>query len=578
MRTHGAVALVAVALVAMAAFLLGAPLAGGLSLWGFTLDDAYISFRYSENLASGHGPVWNVGLDPVEGYTSFLWVVLMSAAEVILGLPADAASKLISVAAALGLVAILALYGHRRVLAVRVVAIAGLALSPAFLLITAQGMETTLAALLATASAVLFFEAVQRQGHRALGAYFGCGLLSVLTRPDLAVFWGVTLLGLVVLSFGSQERRALPRIGLWLAVAFVLPALVYLAWRRSYYGYLLPNSFYVKSSPGLISPFGLSIVKAFLKDMALVYVAALVPLFALTARRASDRGRVGHDRLAHTRLFAIAVLFAAVTSFVAAGILFDPIQGGLYRFQMPVYPVLLLLLVLTAAELGPLRWSPRRAWTGLATGALVVAALVILPLHTLSEARSYAVVDTQHDRREAGQALAAVGGERPSMLVTEAGALPFFAGPGWRATDLLGLNDERIAREGPSVAYLRELAPDMVMASVFVGEAEKYRVDGPYLPLAQLLRTDGYELAAAIEKTDSRLRPSPLLSQNLAHFYWVRSSSPRAGAITAALNGMDGVRRLDRPRTLAVLRAFGFAPSGRRRVRVAELRPPLAQR
>ena len=38
------------------------------------IDDAYITFRYSRNLAEGLGPVWNAG-DPVEGYTNFLWML-----------------------------------------------------------------------------------------------------------------------------------------------------------------------------------------------------------------------------------------------------------------------------------------------------------------------------------------------------------------------------------------------------------------------------------------------------------------------------------------------------------------------
>ena len=47
----------------------------------FTLDDSYITYRYSANWAEGHGPVWNVGHDPVEGYTSFFWVVVNAASD-----------------------------------------------------------------------------------------------------------------------------------------------------------------------------------------------------------------------------------------------------------------------------------------------------------------------------------------------------------------------------------------------------------------------------------------------------------------------------------------------------------------
>ena len=44
----------------------------------FVCDDAYISFQYARNLASGFGLTFNRGLDPVEGYTNFLWVIIES--------------------------------------------------------------------------------------------------------------------------------------------------------------------------------------------------------------------------------------------------------------------------------------------------------------------------------------------------------------------------------------------------------------------------------------------------------------------------------------------------------------------
>jgi hypothetical protein len=40
-------------------------------------DDAYISFRYAENLARGSGLVFNPG-ERVEGYSNFLWVVILA--------------------------------------------------------------------------------------------------------------------------------------------------------------------------------------------------------------------------------------------------------------------------------------------------------------------------------------------------------------------------------------------------------------------------------------------------------------------------------------------------------------------
>lgn len=36
-----------------------------------TAEDAFITFRFAKNLASGHGLVWNVGEPAVEGYPTF---------------------------------------------------------------------------------------------------------------------------------------------------------------------------------------------------------------------------------------------------------------------------------------------------------------------------------------------------------------------------------------------------------------------------------------------------------------------------------------------------------------------------
>ena len=43
------------------------------------IDDAFIFFRYAENLLEGHGLLWNPGDEAVEGYSSFLYVVVLAA-------------------------------------------------------------------------------------------------------------------------------------------------------------------------------------------------------------------------------------------------------------------------------------------------------------------------------------------------------------------------------------------------------------------------------------------------------------------------------------------------------------------
>ena len=72
-RGHLARTLAAIAVVG----LVFAVYIGWRSFW-FLTDDAFIAFRYVSNSILGHGWVWNPApFQPVEGYTSFLWVVLL---------------------------------------------------------------------------------------------------------------------------------------------------------------------------------------------------------------------------------------------------------------------------------------------------------------------------------------------------------------------------------------------------------------------------------------------------------------------------------------------------------------------
>src|SRR4051794_38635643 len=41
-------------------------------------DDAYITYRYAENLAAGKGLVFNAAAAPVEGYSNLSWIVLLA--------------------------------------------------------------------------------------------------------------------------------------------------------------------------------------------------------------------------------------------------------------------------------------------------------------------------------------------------------------------------------------------------------------------------------------------------------------------------------------------------------------------
>ena len=57
-------------LAALTAFLL----ASALSFWPYTVDDAFISLRYGQNLVAHGELVWNPG-EAVEGFSNPLWTL-----------------------------------------------------------------------------------------------------------------------------------------------------------------------------------------------------------------------------------------------------------------------------------------------------------------------------------------------------------------------------------------------------------------------------------------------------------------------------------------------------------------------
>ena len=69
-------------------------------VFDFINDDAFISFRYADNLVRHGELVFNPG-ERVEGYTNFLWTILM-AGVLSLGLDVVVWSKLLGIACAIG--------------------------------------------------------------------------------------------------------------------------------------------------------------------------------------------------------------------------------------------------------------------------------------------------------------------------------------------------------------------------------------------------------------------------------------------------------------------------------------------
>jgi hypothetical protein len=201
---------------AWALLLAAAPLAFGLFRGPALIDDAFITFRYAENLARGRGFVFDV--EPLLGATAPLYCLLLAGLRVI-GIAPTVSSFGIGVAAAAATPVLLWKIG---VAAGRPVAglLGGLLLGlmPDWWLNSKTGMETTLTGMF-LALTVLF----DLRGKAVAGGLSAAAL--VLTRPDAAV-----LPVLLVVKHLFVDRSP-ARAARFAAAAFagVLPWLLYAA-------------------------------------------------------------------------------------------------------------------------------------------------------------------------------------------------------------------------------------------------------------------------------------------------------------------------------------------------------------
>ena len=264
---------------------------------GYVKDDAYIEYRYATNAAHGHGLVFNVGDPPVEGFTSFLWTVLL-VVPALLHVPLLLFGKLAGAASLFGCIALVAALVRRRGGDERTQQIARfITATNASLLVWAQsGMESVETALAVLAMAYL----LERRRH--LPAML-LAAAAALLRPECHVL----LLGAALVV----TRRRAPVAAL---IGLLLVAVVHL-WRWRYFGGLVPNTALVKGGD-LVWRAGLhllaelmvtclagvtialSFVEAYRRrdDVALLSVGAIVIFCAYLVR-------VGRDEMFLVRLF-----------------------------------------------------------------------------------------------------------------------------------------------------------------------------------------------------------------------------------------------------------------------------------
>jgi hypothetical protein len=424
---------------------------------GHTVDDAFIGFRYAENLVHGRGLVYNPG-ERVEGYTNFLWVLLV--APFIAGsIDPEAAAKGLGLIASAGTLAAVVRFGTKagRFRETAWVAPLFLASSPPFFLWTTGGMETPLFTCLLTWAAVLAAEGLENGLlPPAAGLLLGA---AALTRPEGAGV-AVVLLALAwwLAPRGSDLRRSVLRS----ACIFLVIFLPYFSWRVWYYGRLLPNTYYAKVGTGSAQlERGLRYVQAFF-DYSGYWLA--LPLAGL--------GWAGRRR-------PVLLLGGLALALAGCAILVGGDALPMFRFLVPLLPVFFMLLALGVDGLLA-RFCVRRVARPALLAVLLVIALGATRIGFVGAPYDDVTrdVDEVSTWKEVGGWLRDHAPRDATIAVVPAGAIPYVSK--LRALDMLGLNDATIAhRDVPGlgsglpghekfdVDYVLSRRPDIILLGVY---------------------------------------------------------------------------------------------------------------
>jgi hypothetical protein len=394
------------------------------------MDDAFISFRYAKNLASGLGFVFNPG-ERVEGYTNFLWVLILALSEYF-GLGVVTTSKFLAGAVTFGTLFILYLLARRLFdgyhsgflfIAFPLLVYASQGVQARYVV---SGMETALFTFLVTFSVFLLIS-------DRLSWLAGIGFaLAAMTRPEGVMYFAIAVTMKPLLSiFTSYEVRN--KKGLVVSViCFLVLYGTYFMWRYAYFGYLLPNTYYAKASDFHITRLirGWEMLLEVLKEWRVYLVIGL-----------SVASLISWKRHWVWSLFP-AMVGATFSYFIFVGgdfiVWFGP------RFLMPVFPMLLLMASEGINNLTQLRYFSASV-KPFSQVIVIILVVVISFFYSWPSSKGLEIYFASQMRawEEIGRWIKSETPSDTRIATDAAGLIPYYAER--YAYDMFGLTDVHIA-------------------------------------------------------------------------------------------------------------------------------------
>ena len=452
-----------------------------------TLEDAQITFRYALRWSEGFDfGMWNRTGNPVEGFTTFLWMVYLSQ----FGPNIDSivtASKITGILAQLSIIGLFfrlhKAYGEGETMALGLFdgqqaqasqaflyAAIGVSVSLPLTWYASSGMEMLV--FVALISYALFLPLLTAN----LFVLALISVLLVLTRPDGIMF---AFAAPLYCWFIGKDKKYL-----WVAVASIIAFVSLIAFRYSYFGYFMPNSYYAKSAnaEGLHHlKYGILYFGSYVVNYLYLFIPMVLAIWGILRKK---------QWLSHSFLplaFAgIALYFAIVAK--AGGDNFSAFP--MWRHGLNLFPLTLFCTFFALRYLGHAK--TRQMSQGILALIVVMPLIFTFPTRNGSFLRGEmaeqiaAFPNLSHDYRNNDLMLWLnnISDENTVISTLLAGELPLTVDA--YHLDVLGLNTEEVAHTGTfdtngpidsksNMSYILSQSPDIMEGYVNADKVVAHR-------------------------------------------------------------------------------------------------------
>jgi hypothetical protein len=309
----------------------------------YTIDDAYICFRYARNFAHGYGLVYNID-ERVEGYSNFLWTLIIGIL-IKLGLDPLLSAKVLGIL--LNSINVYLTYflfkkctitqgiienniTHNSIISAFLVAT-----YPPFIVSSIHGLETSLFTFFLLVSTIFFVKSILTPYFQLLTSIslsFLC-----LTRHDGILFFFFSCIYYLIQNSIIKEEKEKEKVrhSFKTIFSFILPFVLiygsYYILRSIYYSDIFPNTFYAKSGGTFsLAIRGLQYISWFLKTLGgYLFIILCFPVIFEFSQK-----------------FILKIFF----SIILIRMLFHIYAGGSwgiepFRFLIPIVPFVYIIFV-----------------------------------------------------------------------------------------------------------------------------------------------------------------------------------------------------------------------------------------